>query len=87
VNLLGPPPRVDAAVAERIKAWARELFAVPADASVRVAQLACREPGCPPLETVVLVSVADAPTVHHKFHKPAADVTRADLQGARDHGH
>jgi len=87
VNLLGPSPPVAAAVAERIKAWTRELFAVPADATVRVAQLACREPGCPPLETVVLVSVADAPTVQHKVHKPAAEVTRTDLQGARDHGH
>jgi len=86
VNLLEPPARVDPAVAARIRAWAREVFALDADTEIRVAQLRCREPGCPPLETVIVVSPPAAPTSQHKLHKPAADVTLTDLQGADDHG-
>jgi hypothetical protein len=53
VNLLKPRPRIDPMVSKRICGWARELWAVPDDGTVFVAELRCAEPYCPPVETVV----------------------------------
>ncbi len=82
MDLLTPQPRIDPQVSARIAAWARELFAVPEDGTVRVTELRCTEPGCPPLETVVLVVPGPGKTFQRKVHKPAANVTRADLADA-----
>jgi hypothetical protein len=63
----------------QIKEWAREALALPAEATLMVSELACSEPGCPPLETVIAVlDDTDAPR-HFKIHRPMTDVTRADV--------
>lgn len=80
MTLLDPRPRTDPAAIARLKAWARELWDVPPDGSVTVAELRCAEPGCPPLETVVVVSPRPGETFQRKVHRPAAEVTRADLE-------
>lgn len=80
MSLLDPRPRTDPAAVARIRAWARELWDVPEGGSVTVTELRCTEPGCPPLETVVLVAPRPGETFQRKVHKPAADVTRLDLQ-------
>lgn len=87
MNLLDPRPRVDPGVTRRIKAWARERWGD--DVGVTVAELRCAEPGCPPLETVIVVSPADGPTFQHKIHAAATDVTREHLHdpGAASHEH
>jgi hypothetical protein len=78
------------AKSRQIKQWTRELLALPADATLMVSELACSEPGCPPLETVIAVlDGADAPR-HFKIHRPLVDVSRADiatLTQGDDHGH
>jgi hypothetical protein len=68
----------------RVRAWARELWRLGGEDSVVVTELACSEPGCPPLETVVLIAAVDRPTVQHKLHLPAADVRLEDLQALVD---
>ncbi len=49
-------------------------------APVLVQQLACAEPGCPPVETVV--AALGPPRRSWKFPKPAVDVSPDDLRAA-----
>jgi hypothetical protein len=82
VSLLEPPPRTDPDALARIRGWAHELWNLPDEATVIVSELRCAEPGCPPIETVVLVSRKAGDTFQIKLAKPAAAVTATDLQGA-----
>lgn len=83
VDLLTPRARIDPAVSARICAWARELWAVPDEGTVFVTELRCAEPGCPPVETVVVISPRAGVTFQRKVHKAAVDVIDIDLQEAR----
>jgi len=42
-----------------IKAWVREILRLDAEEPVLVSELACTEPGCPPLETIIAVLPSD----------------------------
>ena len=68
----------------RVRVWAREVWGLGEEDSVIVTELQCSEPGCPPLETVVLIAAAGRPTVQHKLHCPAGDVRLEDLQALVD---
>jgi hypothetical protein len=63
-----------------IRRWAEVAFALGEDDSVMVTELRCREPGCPPLETVIALLGAGSPTRRHTIHKPMADVTEEDVR-------
>ena len=67
----------------RVRQWVRELWQLGDEDSVLVTQLRCNEPGCPPLETVIVIAAAGRPTVQHKLHQPAAEVSRQDLKALR----
>ena len=41
------------AALDRVRAWTRERFTLPADAAILVSEVSCALPGCPPRETVV----------------------------------
>ena len=72
-------PRRDAALIRQIRSWAYECLPIAADATVTVMELECREPGCPPLETVVAAMQQEKKTRQWKLHKAMPDVTLADL--------
>jgi hypothetical protein len=55
MNLFGGRRTIAPDQAERIKSWARRLWALPDETTVMVTELECREPGCPPIETVLAV--------------------------------
>jgi hypothetical protein len=80
--MLGRPKR-DVSLIRQIKGWAYECLPISADATVSVMELECREPGCPPLETVVAVMDQGKQTLQWKFHKSIPEVTRADLESIR----
>ena len=63
---------------ERVRAWTRERFALPEEATIVVTEIACALPGCPPLETVV-VFWADERRHHFKVFKPVREVVPDDL--------
>ena len=63
----------------RLEAWTRERFGLPPAAMVIAAELACRTPGCPPVETVVMFWEADDARHRFRLFKPMAEVTEADL--------
>ena len=66
------------AALQRVRILTRERFALPDDAAILVAEVACPLPGCPPLETVVAFW-SDEKRHHFKVFKPVADVIPDDL--------
>lgn len=62
-----------------IKRWTREILGLRADDAVTVSELACRDPGCPVLETVIAV-FAEGVTMRWKFARPGCAVTRTMLR-------
>jgi hypothetical protein len=84
MTFFDPAPKTDPGALARIRGWVRTVWDLSEDASVMVSELRCSEPGCPPIETVVLVPRAPGDTFQIKLAMPAADVTYTDLQGAAD---
>ncbi len=77
--MLGRPKR-DVAVIRQIKDWAYECLPISDEATLSVMELECREPGCPPLETVIAAMEQGRQTRQWKLHKAIPDVTREDLE-------
>lgn len=63
----------------RLKGALREALDLPDEATVTLAELACLEEDCAPVETVFGLLHADAPQLQHKVHKPADAVDADDL--------
>jgi hypothetical protein len=76
--MIGRPKR-DIALIRKIKDWAYECLPISAESTVSVMELECREPGCPPIETVIAVMEQGKETRQWKFHKSIPEVTREDL--------
>lgn len=74
----GGAPKASAAHLDLLKNLVRSVQRLNADAIVLVQQLACTEPGCPPLETVV--AVLGPPQRMWKFPMPANDVSLEQLE-------
>ena len=70
---------VDEQQLDHIRAWTRRRFKLAPDAVVLVAEVACRIPGCPPLETVVAFWTEDERRHQFKLYKPVADVLYDDI--------
>ncbi|BDX33469.1 hypothetical protein TUM20985_40160 [Mycobacterium antarcticum] len=70
-------PRPDPGHVRTLKAVVAEVLRLDAEATVVVQQLACVEPGCPPVETVVAVLGTARRT--WKFARSTADVSSAEL--------
>lgn len=77
--------RPDAASVERVQRWAREVLGGDG-AAVLVTELRCREPGCPPVETVIAVLPAKGERVQWKIPRGIASVTLEDVRALPKHG-
>lgn len=73
----GPSRGPDAEHSARVRAWVAEH--IPADVVVMVTELACTEPGCPPVETVIALMYPGNPR-QLKLHKPVREVTADDIR-------
>ncbi|MFF7754144.1 hypothetical protein ACFZCP_34020 [Streptomyces sp. NPDC007971] len=58
----------------------RALLGLDDDTAVLIRQLACTEPGCPPLETVVVVLPMEGAARRWTLHRPADQITGDDLR-------
>ena len=78
---IGGKRRADAAAVGRVRLWAEA--GLPADdaAIVMVTELACHEPGCPPVETVIALFGGASPRTW-KIPRAASDLTAADVAAA-----
>ncbi|MEU2715508.1 hypothetical protein [Streptomyces sp. NPDC007205] len=73
----GPSPQL-----RELKGTVRALLALDDDTAVMIRQLACTEPGCPPLETVVVVLPMEGAARRWTLHRPADEITEDDLRAA-----
>ena len=65
-----------------VKGWVTECLSLAEADLVSVAELACHEPGCPPIETVVTVHASDGQRRQWHVHKPLSEVEKADIVSA-----
>lgn len=72
--------RGSTARSREIKGWVQEILGLPPEATIMVSELACTEPGCPPLETVIAILRGPGDTVQHKLHLSIAEITRSDIE-------
>lgn len=80
INPLSRRPRVgypDATA--RLKTATRALLDLPEDVVISVTELACREAGCPDIETVVAIMRAGERPRTAKFRKPLPALTTDNL--------
>ncbi|MFO0426163.1 MAG: hypothetical protein ACK526_06310 [Planctomyces sp.] len=67
-----------------VRGWACRVLDVPADSFVMVRQVECRDPGCPPVETIIaILSENDRPR-QWKIAKPLTLVTQEDVESLAD---
>ena len=65
--------------AAAIKSWVAARLGLGEADIVTVAELACHEPGCPPVETVIAVHGADGGRRDWRIHKPLAEIVEEDV--------
>ncbi len=65
-----------------IKAWVREALALSDDTTLTITELACRDDGCPDIETVIGIFHNDKPTQTLRVHLPLGELTHADVLNA-----
>ncbi|MEM6665940.1 MAG: nitrate reductase [Pseudomonadota bacterium] len=63
-----------------IKAWVRDAMPPGTEATVSVTELACRDEGCPDIETVIGILEQGRPIRTYRVHQPITDVTRDDVK-------
>jgi len=78
--LRGKSPRPEAEAVARIKAWALDALAPPAGTTLAVNEIACLDPACPGLETVILVMEPGRKTRAYKVAKALDMVTEQDIR-------
>ena len=69
-----------------VKTWVREHLDLAEDDLLTVAELACHEPDCPPVETVVTLHGSNGLRKTWRLHKPLAEIDEGDVVTAlREH--
>jgi len=69
--------RPDSDHVQKLKSIVRQSLQLDFDVTVVVQQLACAEPGCPPVDTVI--AVLGTPRRTWKIARPTADVSPLEL--------
>ncbi len=69
--------KADPEKVQAIKNWVYRILEVDSDVPISISQLACREPGCPPIETVI--AVMSNPIKQYKLHKAVNDIDETDI--------
>jgi hypothetical protein len=69
-----------------LKTVVRDTLQLRADHTIVIQQLACAEPGCPPVETVIAVLTEGEPARRWTLHQPLSDLTPDNLRAALTQG-
>jgi hypothetical protein len=75
-------PSLDRAAIERVKVWAQEALGNPAGTAIAVNEIACTDPACPGVETVLLIMEPGAKTRACKIAKALDTVSEQDVRVA-----
>ncbi len=74
--------KADSEAAARVKAWTRAALDLPQDTAFAVNEIACTDPACPGIETVILVMEPGRKTRALKIAKALDAVIEADVRAA-----
>jgi hypothetical protein len=77
--LPGTNPRPDATATARVKGWVAAALPPGDERTILVTELACTEPGCPPVETVIAL-LGPGEREQWRLHKPVAAITEDDVR-------
>lgn len=72
----------DPEIVAQIKAWAVLALHLPAGTALTVSEIACPDPGCPDMETVILIMRPRDKTRAHKIAKAIGEITEQDVREA-----
>ena len=72
-------PKADPNKVRSIKEWVRSLLNLDSMTTIFVTQIECKEPGCPPVETVVALIRSGETTKQKKTHKSINDIEEKDI--------
>ena len=75
-------PKVSPNIVAQVRTWARDLLRTSEDTTIAVNEIACTDPSCPGIETVILVMEPGQKTRALKVQKPLDEVTEPDILGA-----
>lgn len=76
-------PSIDPVHTEAIKRWTREALRLAEDDVVTVSEIACVDPGCPLVETAIVIFGDEAAkTRRWRFTRPRVAVTKMMVQQA-----
>ncbi|HEX2553552.1 MAG TPA: hypothetical protein VHL98_07625 [Microvirga sp.] len=75
-------PKADSEAAARVKAWTRAALGAPDDTALAVNEIACTDPACPGIETVILVMEPGRKTRALKLAGALDAVTEAEVRAA-----
>ncbi|WP_457090308.1 hypothetical protein [Microvirga sp. P5_D2] len=77
-------PKPDREAVERVKELARTILHVSPDTTFAVNEIVCNDPGCPGLETVILVMEPGRKTRALKVQKTLDEITEQDIRDVLD---
>ena len=69
--------KADSAKVKQVKIWIAEIFNLDERVTVSLNQLTCHEPGCPPIETAIVIM--DNPPKQYKIHESIAEIQQLDI--------
>ncbi|WP_343038465.1 hypothetical protein [Microvirga arsenatis] len=75
-------PKPDKRAVDRVKDLARAALRTSSDTAFAVNEIACNDPGCPGIETVILVMEPGRKTRALKIAKPLDEVAEQDILAA-----
>lgn len=78
--LPGARPAHPSSHARHLKEAVRRLLDLDDDTAVVIRQLACTEPDCPPIETVIGLLPMNGPARRWTLHRPVDEITEDDLR-------
>lgn len=71
-------PKANPEQIQKIKRWTAQALELDPAIPISINQLQCHEPGCPPIETVIVLM--SSPPQQYKIHKPISDITETDIK-------
>jgi hypothetical protein len=69
-----------------LKAAVRDVLGLGDEHAIVIQELACAEPGCPPVETVIGVLAAGRPARRWTLHQPLSGLTAGAVRSALTEG-
>ena len=69
--------KADPAKVKQVKIWITEILNLDEQVTISLNQLTCHEPGCPPIETAIVIM--EQPPKQYKIHKAIADIQQSDI--------